>query len=399
MNMISLFNDNYKILNMIKLFSNNMRISTEKLSSGEKISRAADSPSSMLRISKMESRLKGSQVAQRNIQDGISLLQTADSSVSSLAISTTRLRELAVQYTSELLSFDDKKSIQDEARGLLKEMVFELKNATFNGINIFDKSSFYIQTGFEASESCTIKIDTLNSLKSIISSSQYAGNLPENKYPTGVSLTHSDPGYSGWDKLYDKDLNLIFQGDFSNGLPEGYGTVFNPDGTIYYTGDFKQGKFNGYGTLNDDSGNLIYTGDFSNGLFNGYGVLYNNNKILYNGDFFYGKYIDTEKSFINLQNLDIADVLNTDFIDKNISNPINNVRTSLGIMENSLEIRITSQQDKEVSASDELSKITDIDMASELMNKTRNEMLLNINMSLFSNNLTDNKNYILQLLR
>lgn len=121
--------------------------SMERLSTGKRINHGADSPSDMLKISRHESQIRGSQKAQKNIQEGLSLIQVADNALDRVEDIGLRLKELSTEYQSETISQKDKKLIEKEARQLVKEINHIFNNTKFNGIRIFKKDKFRIQTG------------------------------------------------------------------------------------------------------------------------------------------------------------------------------------------------------------------------------------------------------------
>ena len=104
-------------------------------------------------------------------------------------------------------------------------------------------------------------------------------------------------------------------------------------------------------------------------------------------------------SLLNLADVNIKDVLSGDFIEKNILNPLSKARTQIGIQERTLESRLKMQVKSEELNSKALSNIEDLDIAKEMMHKVKKEMLLETNISLFSQNLDSHRNYIVQLLR
>ena len=90
-----------------------------------------------------------------------------------------------------------------------------------------------------------------------------------------------------------KDDIKVFEGEFQNGTKNGNGkeyyhnNFFSPSYTVKYKGEFKDGKRNGKGKLYNRDMKLIYEGNFINDLFNGFGILYyfKDNKIHYKGNF------------------------------------------------------------------------------------------------------------------
>ena len=96
--------------------------SMEKLSSGLRINRAADDSAGLAISEKMLSQVRGLNQAMRNAQDGISLIQTAEMSLSESHNVLQRMRELAVQAANDTLTPDDRNSIQMEINNLIEEL-------------------------------------------------------------------------------------------------------------------------------------------------------------------------------------------------------------------------------------------------------------------------------------
>ncbi len=108
----------------------------EQLSSGLRINKAADDAAGLAVSEKLKNQVRGLNQAQRNAQDGISLLQTAEGALNETHSLLARMRELAVQSSNDTLTTDDRLHIQDEVDQLLSE-VDRISNATqFNKISL-----------------------------------------------------------------------------------------------------------------------------------------------------------------------------------------------------------------------------------------------------------------------
>jgi len=96
--------------------------SMEKLSSGYRINRAADDAAGLGISESMRSQIRGLAQAQRNIQDGVSMVQTAEGNLDEVHSMLQRVRELAVQYKNGTLSSSDQAAIQTEVNQLASEI-------------------------------------------------------------------------------------------------------------------------------------------------------------------------------------------------------------------------------------------------------------------------------------
>lgn len=588
--------------NRINTYNKIINSSLQKLSTGKRINSAADSPSDILRISRFEAEVRGSQVAQRNIQDGISFLQVAESALSQMQQIGHRLRELSVQYNSDILTAEDKNAIENEAKELFKEIKHIIENTRFGGLKVFDKDSYIIQTGPYSGDIYEIKLPDLSHLKEISISGQQnppptyndrninndennegnvggtddghnndngniggigdnndddnvggvdnggnddngdiggigddnnsgnvgdVGNNDDNGDVGGIedgnddigdagnddnsndnggvggignndgdgdvggigdNNDNIDPSLNGYQKIYNQQGVLIYDGYMQNGKYHGYGKLYSDEGVLLYDGYWNDGIYHHYGKLYNEQGQIIYEGYLDNGKKQGYGKLfYSNDQIKYEGNWYNDLYHGWGKSFkengqleyegewvngvpktiintgvsgfsllsmpntasivnetglslsTNIQNtlkplntsddkniyeedsyntniqgnqnivllsednsgfeeINISDILKDDFIDKNILKPINSAVSHIGVMENTLSLRLDSQIRNEELKGKALSDITDVDIAKELMNYIKNQILIDTNVLLLHQNLSNQRQYILKLL-
>src|SRR3954454_17859916 len=112
--------------------------SMERLSGGYRINRAADDAAGLAIREKLRGQIRGLSQAQRNAQDAVSLVQTAEGSLSEVHSMLQRIRELAVQYKAGTLSDSDKAAITAEATQLMSEIERIGSAAEFNGMKLLD---------------------------------------------------------------------------------------------------------------------------------------------------------------------------------------------------------------------------------------------------------------------
>lgn len=108
----------------------------EKLSSGMRINRAGDDASGLAVSEKMRAQVSGLRRAERNTQDAISFIQTAEGYLEESQVILQRLRELAVQSSNGIYSTQDRMQIQVEVSQLVAEVDRIASHAQFNGLNI-----------------------------------------------------------------------------------------------------------------------------------------------------------------------------------------------------------------------------------------------------------------------
>jgi flagellin len=139
-----IINHNLVAMNTIKTvnkFEKATASSTQKLSSGLRINSAADDPSGMAISQTMKAQIRGLQQAEHTIQDGISLIQTADSGLSQISSPMLdRLKELAVQAANDTLSKEDRQSIQVEIEQVKQGINDIANNTNFNTISLLNKN-------------------------------------------------------------------------------------------------------------------------------------------------------------------------------------------------------------------------------------------------------------------
>jgi len=110
--------------------------SMEKLSSGMRINRAGDDASGLAVSEKMRSQIRGLNQAERNIQNGVSFVQTTEGYLQETQDVLHRLRELSVQSANGIYTDEDRMMIQVEVSQLVDEVNRIASHAQFNGMNL-----------------------------------------------------------------------------------------------------------------------------------------------------------------------------------------------------------------------------------------------------------------------
>ena len=138
--------------------------SMERLSSGYRINRAADDAAGLSISERMRSQINGLAQANRNIQDGVSMVQTAEGNLDEVHSMLQRVRELAVQYKNGTLSTADQNAIQTEVNQLASEIERIGSSAKFNGISLLSGTgSVTFQVGVNDGDSITVSTISLGS--------------------------------------------------------------------------------------------------------------------------------------------------------------------------------------------------------------------------------------------
>lgn len=137
----------------------------QQLSTGLRINSAKDDAAGLAIATKMGANIRGVAVAVRNANDGISMAQTAESSLGSVTNMLQRMRELAVNASNGTLTSANRASMQLEVKQLASEIDNIGKTANFNGIKLFDGSagSIALQTNINAGDVVKMGIGAMNS--------------------------------------------------------------------------------------------------------------------------------------------------------------------------------------------------------------------------------------------
>lgn len=127
-----------KANNKAKISLSGIKKSAEKLSSGLQINRSADNASGLAVSEKMRSQIRGLSQAANNVNDGISLIQTAEGGLNETHAALQRMRELSVQASNGTYQESDREAIQLELNALQSEIDRIAKSTEYNGIPLLD---------------------------------------------------------------------------------------------------------------------------------------------------------------------------------------------------------------------------------------------------------------------
>ena len=149
--------------NALKLNNRDLSKSIQQLSSGSRINSAGDDAAGLAIVSTMTAQIRGLNQAVRNANDGISMLQTAEGSMSQQSNILQRMRELAMQASTGTYSSTQRGYLQTEFSALTTQISNIASQTTWNGINILDgtggtSGSFKIQVGTSSGQTITVTI-------------------------------------------------------------------------------------------------------------------------------------------------------------------------------------------------------------------------------------------------
>ncbi|WP_339263878.1 flagellin Hag [Geobacillus sp. FSL K6-3411] len=137
----------------------------EKLSSGLRINRAGDDAAGLAISEKMRGQIRGLEMASKNSQDAISLIQTAEGALNETHSILQRMRELAVQAANDTNNDKDRKALQDEMDQLAKEINRIANNTQFNTKDLlkgdFSTTALSFQVGANQGQVIELKINAM----------------------------------------------------------------------------------------------------------------------------------------------------------------------------------------------------------------------------------------------
>src|SRR5689334_13864740 len=137
--------------------SNALSKSMERLSSGYRINRAADDAAGLAISEKMRAQIGGLDQAQRNAQDAVSLVQTAEGALNEVHAMLQRVRDLAVQFNNGTLASADQAAITAEVAQLCAEISKIGQDTKFNGIALLSGSTaITFQVGAEDGQTISL---------------------------------------------------------------------------------------------------------------------------------------------------------------------------------------------------------------------------------------------------
>ena len=132
-------NHNMFSLSAYRTYSKNMvqnSTALERISTGSKLNASKDNPKKIGESSIIRIQLKSLESSTRNVQDGISMIQTAESGLNEISSMLQRMRTLTVQAGNETYSDDDRQKMQDEIEELKEGINDIANNTTFNGVRM-----------------------------------------------------------------------------------------------------------------------------------------------------------------------------------------------------------------------------------------------------------------------
>ncbi|WP_102400936.1 flagellin [Haloimpatiens massiliensis] len=158
---------NLASLNIYRNYSRTLErqsVSMGKISSGYKINGAKEEANDLAKSERMRMSIRGLNIASRNAQDGVSMLQTAEGGMENMTSILQRVRELTVKYNNGTNSNNDKSIIQEEINELINAYDGICENTEFNGKKLLSRTETIETTiGSECGENLKIELKDLRS--------------------------------------------------------------------------------------------------------------------------------------------------------------------------------------------------------------------------------------------
>ena len=158
--------------------------SVQRLSTGLRVNSAKDDAAGLAIAERMNTQVRGMNVAIRNANDAISLSQTAEGSLSKINDMGQRMRELAVQSANATNSDSDRQNLDAEYQALAEEIKRNLAGAAFNGTKLFaTAAALTFQVGANAATTDQITINTEN----LAGDAKFIAVIGNNNKPDGIA--------------------------------------------------------------------------------------------------------------------------------------------------------------------------------------------------------------------
>ncbi|MBM7585875.1 flagellin [Bacillus pakistanensis] len=370
--------------------------SMEKLSSGLRINSAADDAAGLAISEKMRGQIRGLDMAAKNAQDGISLIQTAEGALNETHDILQRMRELATQSSNDTNTATDREELQKEVDQLSQELTRIGNNTEFNTQKLLN-GSFEGTFHIGANENQNLKLD-ISDMRG--SSLGVTGNVT-----LEVTATVTDAG-DGTDDIADGSYNVAkneTSGDFELINDKGQAVATSTDGKSWTAANGDDtltfGEAVTTGSVKISSGSATATGSVTNeGLQAGVykyddtakALLDNNGDVVAVSDDattfkdYEGNTLVTFSAAISngdeitVRGIDISTHDNANAAITKINSAIETVsaeRSKLGAYQNRLDHSINNLNTSSENLTAAESRIRDVDMAKEMMNQTKNSIL------------------------
>lgn len=365
--------------------------SSEKLSSGYRINRAGDDAAGLKISEKMRSQIRGLDKASSNAQDGISLIQTAEGALNESHSILQRMNELAVQGANDTNESIDRDAINEELSALTSELDRIASTTQFNKQNLLDGSftSKNLQVGANSDQKISISIDAMNS--NALGLHNIAGSTSQSQ--TGKKVT----GFTFGKYSVEVDSTAAFSDQKTSAIEGLKDAVSQAASTKGYMMQIDL----------DGKGSAYYIGTQLSS--DGTNIRYSTAKAAMDADLSVMKaaieegitdhgatYAKTENVIAKQTTVGQATTLTDpsvkDYASANATidavqkaiNQVSSQRSALGALQNRLEHTVSNLDNVSENTSSAESRIRDTDMASEMVEYSKNNILAQAGQSMLA---------------
>jgi len=353
-----------------------------RLSSGKRINSAADDAAGLAISTRMQTQINGLNQGVSNANDGVSMIQTASSALSSLTSSLQRIRQLAVQASTGTLSSSDQAALQKEVSAQISEVNRIASQTTYNGTNILDGSAGNVTFQVGANVGQTISLNLSQSMSAakigggLVQTGQTVGTVSVSVDNTGTYTSAASPAITAINVLSDGKGGYTFTDQNNQAIAQTVAAAVFGSGATAGTGT--QGTalaLQAAATTTAGAGSAAQASAVAQ--------------------------INAINSPPTVSNLNISTVTGANEAMVSIDNAlqtVNNLQASLGAAQNRFTAIATSQQAESTDLSSAQSQITDANFAQETANLSKAQVLQQAGISVLAQ-ANSNPQQVLKLLQ
>ncbi|CAE6686758.1 flagellin [Paraburkholderia domus] len=352
-----------------------------RLSSGKRINSAADDAAGLAISTRMQTQINGLNQGVSNANDGVSMIQTASSALSSLTSSLQRIRQLAVQASTGTLSSSDQAALQQEVSAQISEVNRIASQTTYNGTNILDGSagSLTFQVGANVGQTISLNLSQSMSAAKIggglVQTGQTVGTVSVSLTASGVYTSAATPAITAVNVLSDGQGGFTFTDQNNQAIASTVAAAIFSSGTAAGTGTAITTLALSAGAESPGAASAAQVAAVAQ--------------------------IDAINAPPTVSNLNISNVTGANEAMVSIDNAlqtVNNLQASLGAAQNRFTAIATSQQAESTDLSSAQSQITDANFAQETANLSKAQVLQQAGISVLAQ-ANSNPQQVLKLLQ
>ncbi|OAJ60677.1 flagellin [Paraburkholderia ginsengiterrae] len=353
-----------------------------RLSSGKRINSAADDAAGLAISTRMQTQINGLNQGVSNANDGVSMIQTASSALSSLTSSLQRIRQLSVQASTGTLSSSDQAALQKEVSAQISEVNRIASQTTYNGTNILDGSAGSVTFQVGANVGQTISLNLSQSMSAakigggLVQTGQTVGSVSLSTDAAGVYTTASSPAITQINVLSDGKGGYTFTDQNNQALAATVGAaIFGANATAGTGTAITNIALQAAATTTAGAGSAAQVSAVAQ--------------------------INAINAPPTVSGLDISTVTGANQALVSIDNAlqtVNNLQASLGAAQNRFTAIATAQQAESTDLSSAQSQITDANFAQETANLSKAQVLQQAGISVLAQ-ANSNPQQVLKLLQ